>query len=82
MLGKGGKGWVILLAPNPELWTLVLRHRTQILYIADISKPRSIAVSMIIILIHRCIDDRTVVLVVLPCRLVLHLYVYCLMSLP
>ncbi|GAX80228.1 hypothetical protein CEUSTIGMA_g7666.t1 [Chlamydomonas eustigma] len=35
--GKGGKGWVTLLEPTPELWTLVLRHRTQILYIADIS---------------------------------------------
>lgn len=29
--------FIYLLAPTPELWTLVLNHRTQILYIADIS---------------------------------------------
>ncbi|GLC61051.1 hypothetical protein PLESTB_001710600 [Pleodorina starrii] len=34
---KGANGWVLLLRPTPELWTQVLRHRTQILYLADIS---------------------------------------------
>ncbi|GJJ68641.1 tRNA (adenine57-N1/adenine58-N1)-methyltransferase catalytic subunit [Entomortierella parvispora] len=32
-----GRGFIYLLHPTPELWTLVLPHRTQILYIADIS---------------------------------------------
>jgi tRNA (adenine57-N1/adenine58-N1)-methyltransferase len=36
-VGGGQQGWVYLLLPNPELWTMVLRHRTQILYAADIS---------------------------------------------
>lgn len=33
----GGKGWLYVLHPNPELWTVTLPHRTQILYFADIS---------------------------------------------
>ena len=36
-VSKTGTGWVFLLAPTVELWTLVLRHRTQILYLADIA---------------------------------------------
>jgi tRNA (adenine57-N1/adenine58-N1)-methyltransferase catalytic subunit len=34
---KNGQAHLHLLAPTPELWTLVLRHRTQILYVADIA---------------------------------------------
>eukprot|EP00842_Homolaphlyctis_polyrhiza_P006019 jgi/Hompol1/6418/HPOL_002261-RA len=34
---RNGKGFVYLIQPTPELWTLVLPHRTQILYNADIS---------------------------------------------
>ena len=37
MAASKGKGFVYLLPPNPELWTDTLPHRTQILYIADIS---------------------------------------------
>lgn len=36
-ISKKGNGWILLLAPTPELWTNVLRHRTQILYAADIA---------------------------------------------
>eukprot|EP00697_Spironema_sp_BW2_P006152 gnl/Spiro4/18571_TR9956_c0_g1_i1.p1 gnl/Spiro4/18571_TR9956_c0_g1~~gnl/Spiro4/18571_TR9956_c0_g1_i1.p1 ORF type:complete len:369 (-),score=84.64 gnl/Spiro4/18571_TR9956_c0_g1_i1:217-1323(-) len=32
-----GSGWMFVLYPTPELWTLSLAHRTQILYVADIS---------------------------------------------
>ncbi|ORZ35121.1 tRNA methyltransferase complex GCD14 subunit-domain-containing protein [Catenaria anguillulae PL171] len=35
--GHNGKGHVTILQPTPELWTLSLPHRTQILYQADIS---------------------------------------------
>lgn len=31
------KGWVHVLYPTPELWTVTLPHRTQILYTPDIS---------------------------------------------
>eukprot|EP00798_Chlamydomonas_sp_ICE-L_P011684 gene11684-34407_t len=34
---QGSKGFVFLLQPSPDLWSLVLKHRTQILYIADCS---------------------------------------------
>jgi tRNA (adenine57-N1/adenine58-N1)-methyltransferase len=37
--GRGGpkRGFVYVLRPTCELWSLVLPHRTQILYVADIS---------------------------------------------
>lgn len=46
------RGWVYVLHPTPELWTVTLPHRTQILYSTDISlitlqldlKPGSIVV--------------------------------------
>lgn len=34
---RNGKGFVNILRPTPELWTMSLPHRTQILYIADIA---------------------------------------------
>ncbi|GAO52653.1 protein GCD14 [Saitoella complicata NRRL Y-17804] len=37
MLSKTGHGFIHLLHPTPELWTLSLPHRTQILYTPDIA---------------------------------------------
>ena len=37
VVGVGGRGYVHLLRPTPELWTRVLRHRTQILYTPDVA---------------------------------------------
>lgn len=34
---RNGRGYIHLLRPTPELWTLALPHRTQILYMADIA---------------------------------------------
>ncbi|TFY83197.1 hypothetical protein EWM64_g817 [Hericium alpestre] len=34
---SNGKGFIHILRPTPELWTLALPHRTQILYLADIA---------------------------------------------
>lgn len=36
-MSSNGKNWIIVLHPTPELWTLTLPHRTQILYTTDIS---------------------------------------------
>ncbi|EGN98590.1 hypothetical protein SERLA73DRAFT_183672 [Serpula lacrymans var. lacrymans S7.3] len=34
---RNGKGYLHILRPTPELWTMALPHRTQILYLADIA---------------------------------------------
>ncbi|KAI0064087.1 tRNA methyltransferase complex GCD14 subunit [Artomyces pyxidatus] len=34
---RNGSGFIHVLRPTPELWTLALPHRTQILYLADIA---------------------------------------------
>ncbi|XP_078675505.1 tRNA (adenine(58)-N(1))-methyltransferase catalytic subunit TRMT61A-like [Branchiostoma floridae x Branchiostoma belcheri] len=52
ILCGGGRGYVYALHPTPELWTLTLPHRTQIVYTTDISmltlqldlKPGSVVV--------------------------------------
>ncbi|XP_046840364.1 tRNA (adenine(58)-N(1))-methyltransferase catalytic subunit TRMT61A-like isoform X2 [Xenia sp. Carnegie-2017] len=37
VFSKTKKGWIYMLFATPELWTVTLPHRTQILYNADIS---------------------------------------------
>ena len=37
MYTSNGKNWVLVLHPTPELWTVALPHRTQILYSTDIA---------------------------------------------
>lgn len=52
MFSSDGKKSIVLLFPTPELWTCVVPHRTQILYLPDISfiitmlelKPGSVVV--------------------------------------
>ncbi|KIJ64618.1 hypothetical protein HYDPIDRAFT_132672 [Hydnomerulius pinastri MD-312] len=34
---RNGNGFIHILRPTPELWTMALPHRTQILYLADIA---------------------------------------------
>jgi tRNA methyltransferase complex GCD14 subunit len=34
---RTGRGFIHILRPTPELWTMALPHRTQILYLADIA---------------------------------------------
>lgn len=53
-------GWVYVLHPTPELWTVTLPHRTQILYTTDIAtitmmlelKPGSVVCESGQLLIH------------------------------
>jgi len=37
MYSKDQRGYIYLLKPTPELWTLALQHRTEILYATDIA---------------------------------------------
>lgn len=34
---RNGRGFIHVLRPTPELWTMALPHRTQILYLSDIA---------------------------------------------
>ncbi|KAI8069509.1 tRNA methyltransferase complex GCD14 subunit-domain-containing protein [Gongronella butleri] len=37
IVSRNAKGYIYVLHPTPELWTMVVPHRTQILYLPDIS---------------------------------------------
>lgn len=37
-MNNQGKRWLLMLKPTPELWTVGLNHRTQILYEMDIAQ--------------------------------------------
>lgn len=37
LMSSTGKGYVYVLQFTPEMWTLTLPHRTQVLYISDIA---------------------------------------------
>lgn len=38
IMNNQGKRWLLMLKPTPELWTVGLNHRTQILYEMDIAQ--------------------------------------------
>lgn len=62
---RNGKGFIHVLRPTPELWTLALPHRTQILYLADIAfvcswlniKPGSRVIEAGMFVVHYVIRD-------------------------
>lgn len=37
ILAKNGTGWVLALAPSPELWSMAVTHRTQIVQTTDLA---------------------------------------------